>query len=57
MLTVIKAVILLVSGSAIFAFTEFEKLGIAVLQIILAMPIIWAINKYIPILDGKTKSI
>ncbi|MGB5942563.1 MAG: acyltransferase family protein [Leeuwenhoekiella sp.] len=57
MLTVIKMAILLLSGSAIFAFTEIERLGIAVLQIILAMPIIWAINKYTPILNGKTKTI
>ena len=54
-LTVIKLIILIVGGSAIFNFNEFTKIGISVLQIILMIPIIYLINKYLPLLNGKIK--
>ena len=54
-LTVIKLIILILGGSAIFNFNEFTKIGISVLQIILMIPIIYLINKYLPLLNGKIK--
>jgi len=54
-LTLIKLVILLITGVAVFEFTEIEKFLFAIVQVLLLMPVIWLINKYIPILDGKAK--
>ena len=54
-LTVIKLVILIAGGSVLFNFNEFTKIGISVLQIILMIPIIYLINKYLPLLNGKIK--
>lgn len=54
-LTFIKLIILLVAGSTVFNFNEFTKIGISVLQIILMIPIIYLVNKYIPLLNGKVK--
>ena len=53
MLTVIKLVLLAVVGVTVFEFTEIQKVGLSVVQIILIIPIVWLVNKYIPILDGK----
>jgi fucose 4-O-acetylase-like acetyltransferase len=54
-LTIIKLVLLLVTGITIFEFSESEKVIFAVVQILLVIPIIWLVNKYVPILDGKVK--
>ena len=54
-LTVLKFLIMIVLGIEVFEFTEIQKRGITVLQIALLIPIIWFINRYIPILDGKFK--
>jgi len=54
-LTVIKLVLLLITGVAVFEFTEIEKLLFAIVQVLILIPVIWLINKYIPILDGKVK--
>lgn len=54
-LTLIKFVLMLIIGTTVFEFTEIEKLILAVVQIILVIPVIWLVNKYIPILDGKVK--
>jgi len=53
MLTVIKLVLLLVFGMTVFQFSEIEKLLLSVIQVVMVIPIIWLVNKYIPILDGK----
>ena len=54
-LTLIKLFLMLFLGTTIFDFSEAEKLILAVVQIILVIPVIWLVNKYIPILDGKVK--
>lgn len=54
-LTVIKLVILLITGVAVFEFTETEKILVAIVQVLILIPVIWLINKYTPILDGKVK--
>ena len=54
-LTFIKLIILIVGGSAVFNFNEFTKIGLTVLQIILMIPIIYLVNKYLPLLNGKIK--
>lgn len=54
-LTVIKFGLYLVLGTSVFAFTEWEKLGLTFLQLILIIPIIWVVYKHLPILDGKQK--
>ena len=57
MLTVVKLVLMVIFGMTVFEFTEIEKLALAILQVLLVIPIIWLVNKYLPILDGKiTKS-
>jgi len=57
MLTVVKLVLMVIFGMTVFEFTEIEKFGLAILQVLLVIPIIWLVNKYLPILDGKvTKS-
>ncbi len=52
-LTVIKLVFYLILGITVFEFNEWQKVGLTVLQIILIIPVIWLVNKYAPILDGK----
>jgi len=55
LLTVLKMIAFIVLGVTVFTFTEWQKFVLAILQVILAIPVIWFINKYIPILDGKVK--
>jgi fucose 4-O-acetylase-like acetyltransferase len=55
MLTLIKSVAFFIFGITVFNFTEAEKLFLSVAQVIMAVPIIWFVNKYVPILDGKIK--
>lgn len=54
-LTFIKLIIILLGGGMLFDFTEMEKIGITVMQLILIVPIIYIINKYLPLLNGKLK--
>ena len=54
-LTLIKLVLMMVVGTTVFEFSEFEKLILAIIQIILVIPVIWLVNKYIPVLDGKVE--
>lgn len=53
MLTLIKLVIYLILGITVFEFNEWQKFGLSILQIVLIIPVIWVVNKYAPILDGK----
>ncbi len=55
MLTVIKVVAMAVFGITVFEFSEIEKLLLAIAQVVMVIPIIWLVNKYAPILDGKVK--
>ncbi|MFC7356172.1 acyltransferase family protein [Jejudonia soesokkakensis] len=55
MLTAIKLVLVFIFGITVFEFTEIEKVLLSVLQLIMIVPIIWFVNKYIPILDGQIK--
>jgi fucose 4-O-acetylase-like acetyltransferase len=55
MLTLIKLFAVLIFGITVFDFSELEKFLLAVAQIVLAIPIIWLVNKYAPVLDGKVK--
>ena len=52
-LTLIKLVFYLTLGMTVFEFNEWQKVGLSTIQIILIIPIIWLVNKYAPILDGK----
>ncbi|MBT8262756.1 MAG: acyltransferase family protein [Bacteroidia bacterium] len=55
MLTVIKMIAFFIFGVTVFNFTEAEKLLLSAAQVIMVIPIIWFVNKYAPILDGKVK--
>jgi acyltransferase len=55
MLTVLKFMMMLIMGVTFFSFTETEKFILSVIQVIMVIPIIWLVNKYAPILDGKIK--
>jgi len=52
-LTLIKAALLMLLGWGVFEFTESEKFLLAWGQIALLMPVIYLINRYAPILNGK----
>lgn len=54
-LTVIKAIALLL-GFTLVLNTEMKKLGFTILQLVLTVPVILIVKKYIPLLDGKTKN-
>lgn len=56
-LTVIKFVLLIVFGITVFSFTELQKFLISIIQILILIPVIYIINKYLPILNGKVKKI
>jgi fucose 4-O-acetylase-like acetyltransferase len=56
-LTVIKLFLLLFWSSKSFNFSEVEKLILVVLQLIILYPIIVFINKKVPVLNGKTKTL
>lgn len=55
LLSGIKLALIGILGITVFDFSESQKVLLSILQIILAIPIIWAVNKYAPILDGKIK--
>lgn len=55
-LTLIKAVLLVIFGITLFNFSELQKLVISIFQILMLVPIIFIINKYVPILNGKITS-
>ena len=54
-LTLIKLLLFIALGSTVFVFSEWEKLGLSVIQLALIVPVIWVVNKTFPILDGKQK--
>ncbi len=54
-LTVIKFILLLITGITVFQFSEIQKFILSIVQIILLIPLIWFVNKYFPVLDGKIK--
>lgn len=54
-LTVIKAFLFFAFGVSTFIFSETEKIGITILQLVCMFPILLLINKYIPILNGNGK--
>ena len=54
-MTLIKAIMVFVFGIVLTEFTELEKFGWSIAQIIIVIPVIWIVNKYAPILDGKIK--
>ncbi len=56
-LTFIKLVLVLTIGSSVFNFTELEKIVLVLFQLLLMFPILLLINKYVPFLNGKNKSI
>lgn len=55
MATVIKLILMLGLGITAFDFGEGEKLLLSLGQVVLIIPVIWAVNKWIPLLDGKVK--
>lgn len=55
-LTVIKALLMVAMGWSVFEFTELEKFLLAWVQIGLLVPLIYLINRYAPILNGKNAS-
>jgi len=56
-LTIIKLFLLLFWSSKSFAFNEVEKLILVVVQLIILYPIIVFINKKVPVLNGKAKTL
>jgi fucose 4-O-acetylase-like acetyltransferase len=56
MLTVIKLFLLVFLSAKTFSFNEVEKVILVIAQLMLLYPIIILINKYAPILNGKTKT-
>lgn len=55
MATIVKFVLMMVLGITAFNFTEGQKLLLSVVQVVLIIPVIWAVNRWLPILDGKIK--
>lgn len=55
--TVIKLGLIVFLGTKNFEFNEFEKLIMSIFQIIIMIPILFIIKKYIPILNGGSKKI
>lgn len=55
MLTLIKIVAFFIFGVTVFEFSEAEKFLVSVAQVIMVIPVIWLVNKFVPILDGKVK--
>lgn len=53
-LTVIKLV-MVVLGIGIISFSEIEKVLFSCIQVLLILPIIFLVNKYVPILNGKVE--
>ena len=53
-LTFIKGFLLFFCGTVSFAFNEYEKIMLVVLQLIILYPVIIFINKKAPILNGKS---
>lgn len=53
----IKLVILLITHSSVFEFTETEKLVYSILQIIVLIPVFYLVNRYFPLLNGGYKKI
>ena len=56
-LTFIKFVLLFGFGISDFNFSELEKFGYAILQILLLIPSFLIINRYFPILKSTSKKI
>lgn len=56
-MTVIKVFLVFVLGYTVLEFNETEKFFYAIVQIILILPVIYIINKYLPVLNGKSKKI
>jgi len=54
-LTVIKLFLFLVVGVTVFQFSEVEKFILSICQILLIVPLIWLVNKYLPIANGVVK--
>ncbi len=54
-LTVIKLGLMLIVGTTVFNFSEPERFLLAIGQIIIIIPVIWLVNKFAPVLDGKVK--
>ena len=56
-MTVIKLFLMLVVGYTVFEFNEYEKFIYAIVQIIIMLPVFYIIDKYFPILNGKSKEV
>lgn len=54
-ITFIKLLIIVFTGVHFFEFSEIQKIVVSFLQIVIILPIIFIINKYIPILNGRKK--
>ncbi len=54
-LTVIKAILFFGIGMSVFNFTEFQKLLITIIQVILIIPIVYTVNSFFPILNARDK--
>lgn len=54
-LTVIKLLLFLVVGMTVFQFSELQKSVLSICQILLVIPIIWLVNKYLPFANGIIK--
>lgn len=56
-LTIIKLVLLIIWGAKTFQFSEIEKIVLVLFQLTILYPIIIFINKYLPVLNGKRKTL
>lgn len=56
-LTFIKLVLLFALGSNVFNFNELEKIVLVLFQLLVMFPFLLLINKYVPFLNGKNKSL
>lgn len=54
-MTFIKLVFVVGLGVSVFNFSEIEKLLLSIIQILLILPVIYVVNKYIPVLNGFSK--
>lgn len=52
-LTVIKLGLMFILGTTVFHFSEPERFFLAIGQILIIIPLIWLVNRFAPLLDGK----
>lgn len=56
-LTFIKLILVLIFGIKVFDFSESDKFFLSIIQLLLIIPVLFLIKKYVPFLNGDLKKI